>query len=114
MGQKLLRLTVVQGEELLLETIFDASDRIPRSEIWDEAAEKPFAADYVSPLLQPSEGDPLQVQIRGEVKVNITHVEEDLGTAVLTDVLLVRSSPTSDDWRLPPQEILRAKQFLGL
>ncbi len=113
-GQKLLRLEVHQAGQVVLATVFDAADSCTVSEIWDEAGECPFSTEVTSTSLVPGDEDPLAVVLTGPVEIRITHVRSLESSATLTGLRLVRSAPTTDDWRLPPEEIARAKKAAGL
>ena len=83
------------------------------SGIWDAAGEVPFTTLTVGPSLKASADDPLIAVLAGSVEIRITHTSDPQTSAVLSDVTLVRSSPTADDWRMPAREISRAKKAAG-
>jgi len=113
-GQKLLKLEVSQGGEIILATLFDADDSSTASEIWDASGERPFATEVAATSLGQSEASPLKAELTGSVEIKITHTTNLQTSATLTGLTLVRSAPASDDWRLPAAEITRAKKAAGL
>ena len=113
-GQKLLRMEVLQGSEIIVATEFGVDDRSTVAEIWDAASGLPVHAEVLDPALTPSQGSPLELKLTGPVEVRITHVRSLQTRATMTDLTLIRSSPTTSDWRLPKEEVDRAQKAAGL
>jgi hypothetical protein len=113
-GQMLLRMDVIQGREVILATQFDVDDHSSVSEIWDAASEVPVHAEVIKPSLNPSQDSPLKLELTGPVEIRITHVTSVQTRATMTGLTLIRSSPTTTDWRLPTEEVDRAKKAAGL
>ena len=113
-GQKLLRMDVIRGREVILSTQFDVDDRSSVSEIWDAASEVPVHAEVIELSLIPSEDSPLKLELIGSVEIRITHVTSVQTRATMTGLTLIRSSPSTTDWRLPTKEVDRAKKAAGL
>ena len=113
-GQKLLILEIHQAETLVLKTHLDAGDTSTTSEIWDACGESPFSTQVATPALQPTDVNPLRADLIGPVEIKILHVDNLEASASLKNLILMRSSPTADDWRLPAGEIQRAKRASGL
>ncbi|HIF40525.1 MAG TPA: hypothetical protein EYQ74_05445 [Planctomycetes bacterium] len=113
-GQKLLTLEIHQAEVIVLETHFDADDTSTTSELWDASGERPFSTQVAAPALQPTDADSLRAHLSGPVEIRIVHVDYLEASASLNNLILVRSSPTADDWHLPAAEIQRAKKASGL
>lgn len=110
----LLRMDVIQGREVILATQFDVDDHSSVSEIWDAASEVPVHAEVIKPSLNPSQDSPLKLELTGPVEIRITHVTSVQTRATMTGLTLIRSSPTTTDWRLPTEEVDRAKKAAGL
>ena len=112
MGQKLLTLEVEQESRVLLSTTFDSDDTSSTAELWESAGEVPFSTQVDA--LQPSKLDPLTAEIVGPVQIRILWTDTEESVVTLDGLQLVRSASGSDDWRMPPAEIARAKTAAGL
>ena len=111
-GQKLLSLEVVRGEEVLLVTAFDVVDTSTEAEMWDSAGEVPSSTRVSA--IAPSGADPLKAELEGPVQIRILWTDRLECSATLDGLRLVRSGPGAHDWRLPPEEIRRAKVAAGI
>lgn len=112
MGQKLLTLEIRPDVEVLLSTTFDVLDTSTEAEIWESAGEVPFSTEVDG--IEPSGSDPLTAEVEGTVQIRILWNDTEESSVTLDGLLLVRSAPDSDDWRLPSAEIRRAKAAAGL
>lgn len=108
-GQKLLKMEVLAGGELILTTRFDVPDRSSTSEMWDAAGEVPFSTEVLSPTLHTSTKDPLVAKLAGSVVIRILHVSTLETEATLAGLTLVRSSDTETDWHLAKSDVAAAK-----
>ena len=111
-GQKLLSLQVQRDGEFVLSTVFDVPDTSTEAELWDSAGEVPFSTTVDG--LEPSASDPLSAEVVGPVEVRILWNDTVESAVTLEGLRLLRSAEDSDDWRLPPEEIRRAKAAAGL
>ncbi|MAE45726.1 MAG: hypothetical protein CMJ86_02435 [Planctomycetes bacterium] len=109
-GRKLLNMEVLQGDVVILATMFDVSDRSTVSEIWDAAGEKPFSTEVVAPTLVASKESPLKTELSGPVEIRILHTTSLETSVTLTGLILVRTTSESEDWHLPVSEVRRAKK----
>ena len=112
-GMRLLSLEIRQGEELVYESSFDVRDDKGIAEIWDEAAENIFA-DGLSAPDAFSFPEPTRAHLDGVVNVRIAHGSQIVSDVSLEGIDLIRSDDSATDWRLPREEILRAKAAAGL
>lgn len=113
-GQKLLKVEITQEGEVVLLTLFDVDDSCTVSEIWDACGERPFATEIAADSLDQGEPRSLETRLTGPVEIRIIHASGIQTSATLTDLTLVRTTLSDNDWRLPPAEIGRAKEAAGL
>jgi hypothetical protein len=113
-GQKLLVMTIRRGPEVILTTQFDVVDSSSLRDIWDAAGEVPVSSEANPALLVPTPSDALAVALVGVIDIQIRHVRHLQDEVAIDGLTVVRSGPTSSDWRLPPGEIERVKKLAGL
>jgi len=111
-GQRLCTVEIAQEGRVVFDSLFDVSDGKGIAAIWDEAGEIPFSANVASPEAF-SFPEPTRAHLDGEVAVRILHGDV-LDEVTLEGLDLVRSDGDATDWRLPREEILRAKAAAGL
>ena len=111
-GQRLCTLEVAQEGRVVFDSMFDVSDGKGIPAIWDEAGEIPVSTNLASPEAF-SFPEPTRAHLDGEVAVRILHGDV-LDEVTLEGLDLVRSDGDATDWRLPREEILRAKAAAGL
>jgi len=111
-GQRLCTVEVAQEGRVVFDSLFDVSDGKGIAAIWDEAGEIPFSTNVASPEAF-SFPEPTRAHLDGEVAVRILHGDV-LDEVTLEGLDLVRSDGDATDWRLPREEILRAKAAAGL
>ena len=111
-GQRLCTLEVARDGRVVFDSMFDVSDGKGIAAIWDEAGEIPFSTNLASPEAF-SFPEATRAHLDGDVAVRILH-SEVLGEVTLESLDLVRSDGEATDWRLPREEILRAKAAAGL
>ena len=111
-GQRLCTLELAQEGRVVFDSLFDVSDGKGIAAIWDEAGEIPFSTNVASPEAF-SFPAPTRAHLDGEVAVRILHGDV-LDEVTLEGLDLVRSDGDATDWRLPREEILRAKAASGL
>ena len=111
-GQRLCTLEVAREGRVVFDSMFDVSDGKGLGAIWDEAGEVPVSTNLASPEAF-SFPEPTRAHLDGEVAVRILH-SDVLDEVTLESLDLVRSDGDAADWRLPREEILRAKAAAGL
>lgn len=112
-GMRLLSLEVRKGGEVVYESAFDVRDDKGTAAIWDEAGENLFT-DGLSIPDAFTFPESTRAHLEGEVVVRIAHGDTTLSEVSLEGLDLVRSGDDDTDWRLPREEILRAKAAAGL
>ncbi len=111
-GMRLLSLEVRQGEEVVYRSSFDVRDGEGAAAIWDEAGENLFTDDLAVPdaFTFP---ESTRAHLDGEVGLRISHGDLTISEVSLEGLDLIRSDDSATDWRLPREEILRAKAAAG-
>ena len=112
-GMRLLSLEVQHGGEVVYQSSFDVRDDKGTAEIWDEAGENLFADGLSAPEAFTFPED-TRAHLDGTVDVRIAHGDGIISEVSLEGLDLIRSSEDTTDWRLPREEILRAKAAAGL
>ncbi|MDG1490398.1 MAG: hypothetical protein P8R43_00810 [Planctomycetota bacterium] len=112
-GMRLLTLEVRKGGEVVYESSFDVRDDKGTAAIWDEAGENLFADGLSAPGAFTFPED-TRAHLDGEVDLRIAHGDMTLSEVSLEGLDLIRSGDSTTDWRLPREEILRAKAAAGL
>jgi hypothetical protein len=107
-------MTIRRGPEVILTTQFDVVDSSSLRDIWDAAGEVPVSSEANPALLVPTPSDALAVALVGVIDIQIRHVRHLQDEVAIDGLTVVRSGPTSSDWRLPPGEIERVKKLAGL
>lgn len=112
-GMRLLSLEVRKGGEVVFVSAFDVRDDKGTAAIWDEAGENLWTDGLTVPdaFTFP---ESTRAHLDGEVNLRITHGDMTLSEVSLKGLDLIRSDDGNTDWRLPREEILRAKAAAGL
>ena len=112
-GMRLLSLEVRKGGEVVYVSAFDVRDDKGTAAIWDEAGENLWTDGLTVPdaFTFP---ESTRAHLDGEVSLRITHGDMTLSEVSLKGLDLIRSDDGNTDWRLPREEILRAKAAAGL
>jgi len=112
-GMRLLSLEVRKGGEVVYVSAFDVRDDKGTAAIWDEAGENLWTDGLTVPdaFTFP---ESTRAHLDGEVNLRITHGDMTLSEVSLKGLDLIRSDDGNSDWRLPREEILRAKAAAGL
>jgi len=112
-GMRLLSLEVRKGGEVVYVSAFDVRDDKGTAAIWDEAGENLWTDGLTVPdaFTFP---ESTRAHLDGEVSLRITHGDMTLSEVSLEGLDLIRSDDGNSDWRLPREEILRAKAAAGL
>lgn len=112
-GMRLLSLEVRKGGEVVYVSAFDVRDDKGTAAIWDEAGENLWTDGLTVPdaFTFP---ESTRAHLDGEVNLRITHGDMTLSEVSLEGLDLIRSDDGNTDWRLPREEILRAKAAAGL
>lgn len=112
-GMRLLSLEVRKGGEVVYVSAFDVRDDKGTAAIWDEAGENLWTDGLTVPdaFTFP---ESTRAHLDGEVSLRITHGDMTLSEVSLEGLDLIRSDDGNTDWRLPREEILRAKAAAGL
>ncbi len=112
-GMRLLSLEVRKGGEVVYVSAFDVRDDKGTAAIWDEAGENLWTDGLTVPdaFTFP---ESTRAHLDGEVNLRITHGDMTLSEVSLKGLDLIRSDDGNTDWRLPREEILRAKAAAGL
>lgn len=112
-GMRLLSLEVRKGGEVVYVSAFDVRDDKGTAAIWDEAGENLWTDGLTVPdaFTFP---ESTRAHLDGEVNLRITHGDMTLSEVSLEGLDLIRSDDGNSDWRLPREEILRAKAAAGL
>lgn len=105
-GQKVLELSVVQDDKVILATTFDADDSRAGLELWDDACEVPFDVQVADAAL----GVDLTSCVEGSSWVTIRHVGEVETRARVQDLRLRRPTPSSQEWSLEPLDLERIRE----
>lgn len=113
-GMLFLSMEVYSGDKLVLSTSFDSPDCRGPDYFWEKAGKKPFSADAKLNRVVPNTDDPLSATIKGDVRIQIKHVDAVKTKAVLKDLELVREAPDSHSWYLAEDEVARVKKAAGL
>lgn len=113
-GSRLLDMEVYQNDQLVLRTMFDAPDYEAPAEFWRRAGMKPFAAQEPFARVKADGDNPLRASLTGVVRIKIIHAKQVMTSASLTNLVLLRSAPGSQEWYLAPDECKRAKRAAGL
>jgi hypothetical protein len=113
-GQRFLRMEIHQNDQLVLRTTFHASDREGPEDFWRRAGMEPFDSDGEVAQVNADEGSPLRATLAGPVRITIWHVDRQMTSASLINVVLLRSAPETQNWYLAPEEVQRAVRAAGL
>ena len=110
-GQRDIKVDIERDGVVALHTEFGVSDSLNSSAIWNTLQGQSFTA--INPI-KPEPEDPLKAVLRGKLRMVITHVDNELASAKIKELRIVRDSDSSDQWKLAPGEVKRTSLAAGL
>ncbi len=110
-GQRYIKVDIERDSTVALHTEYGVSDSLTPSAIWNTLQGQSFTA--VTPL-KPEPEDPKKAVMKGKLRIVITHVGNELASAKIKELRLVRDSDSSDQWKIAPGEVERTSLAAGL
>ena len=109
--QRDIKVDVERDGAVALHTEYGVSDSLTPSAIWNTFQGQTFKAVT---SIKPEPEDPLKAVLKGKLRMVITHVNNELASAKIKELRLVRDSDSSDQWKLAPGEVERTSLAAGL
>jgi hypothetical protein len=110
-GQRYIKVDIERDGAVALHTEYGVSDSLNSSAIWKTLQGQSFTA--ITPI-KPEPEDPLKAVLKGKLRMVVTHVDNELASAKIKELRLVRDSDPSDQWKLAPGEVERTSLAAGL
>jgi hypothetical protein len=110
-GQRYIKVDIERDGAVALRTEYGVSDSLNSSSIWNTLQGQSFTA--INPI-KPDPEDPLKAVLKGRLRIVVTHVDNELASAKIKELRLVRDSDASDQWKLSPGEVERTSLAAGL
>src|SRR5262245_13760250 len=112
---RLLTATIKLNGQTVLQATYPDNDywgAPPAATVWRYLGKEPMSVEKAQ--IQADAADPLQATLRGDLVIRILHVDRLIVEAKATEVTLIRTSPASDKWILPAEEVERLAQANGI
>jgi hypothetical protein len=97
--------------KVVLETGYGVSDALDAADMWQSLQGESFKS--VS-TVSPEADDPQQAILKGKIRIVIHHVNNEIASAKVDELRLVRAAGSSDRWQLAPGEVKRTARAAGL
>jgi hypothetical protein len=110
-GQRYIEVDVERDGVPTLHTEYGVSDSLDAAAIWSTLQGQSFAA--VGTVKSEPE-DPEKAVIKGKIRMVIRHVKNEMATAKINELRLLRDPGSSDRWKLAPGEVERTAQAAAL
>jgi hypothetical protein len=110
-GQRLIDVHVERDGVVALQTSYGVSDGLNAAAMWQTLQAQPFEA--VTPIISEAE-DPKKAVLKGKLRMVILHVNNEIASAKISELRLVRDSDSSDRWKLAAGEVERTSHVAGL
>jgi hypothetical protein len=110
-GQRYLDVQIERDGKVVLETGYGVSDALDAADMWQSLQGESFKS--VS-TVSPEADDPQQAILKGKIRIVIHHVNNEIASAKVDELRLVRAAGSSDRWQLAPGEVKRTARAAGL
>ena len=94
-----------------LHTEYGVSDNLNTAAMWSTLQGESFAAVGT---VKPQPEDPKKAVLKGRIRMVFRHVKNDIATAKVSELRLIRDPGSSDRWKLAPGEVERTAQAAAL
>ena len=109
-GQRYIEVNI-DRDEPALHAEYGVSDSLSPAAVWGTLEGQSLVE--ASPIKAERE-DPKKAVLKGRIHIAILHVRNEIATAKISELRLVRDSDTADQWKLAPGEVKRTAQAAGL
>ncbi len=110
-GQRYIEVNIERDAAPALHAEYGVSDSLSPAATWGTLEGQSFAAP--SPI-SPDREDPKKAVLKGRIRMVILHVKNEIASAKISELRLVRDSGSDDHWKLAPGEVKRTAQAAGL
>ena len=113
---RLLSATVQLNGQTLLHSTYQDNDfwgAPDAATVWRYLGKEPLWVEKGAQV-QADAADPSQASLRGDLIIRLQHVDRLIVSAKATELTLIRSDPSSDNWFLPAEEVERLAQTNGI
>lgn len=108
---KAIEARIEQNGKVILQGVYTGGDRADAAEIWADLGGAWLKALQEIPV-EPS--DPQQATLTGDLQIVVSWVRNPIASAQVDKLRLVRASATSDQWKIPREEVERTAEAAGL
>lgn len=106
-GMRLLTMEIYVDDKLVLSNQFDAPDNESAQKFWNRASRPAFSTQEDKLGVEASSEDPLRAELTGSIVVKIFHGANEMTTASLDRLILMREKQDTPFWYIAPGEVKR-------
>ena len=110
-GQRYVDVQIERDGVPTLKAGYGVSDSLAPAAIWDTLQGQSFEAVGE---IKPEPTDPQKAVLKGKIRIAILHVNNEIATAKINELRLIRDAKSADRWKLATGEVQRTAQAAGL